>query len=349
MRKKTSILFVAQNPGSFNAIFPIYSSFKKQSGYALEYIFSDDNKTIVKDKSIKLVSNSDYSQRRIKQIIASFIPKVIVTGTSEGKSLEKKAIRSSMTFGIKTVSIVDFWGNYKMRFSDPGTKNLRYLPDYILVVDEYSKEQMIAVGFDSKIIYVTGNPFFDSFGKAKSRKYESEIVSFFCQPFSELSRDEGNGKLPFNEVSVFKDLVKVFEEMDITNKILIKLHPRTKNFTKFDRIIDKSHLEIKVVGNSDVKGIISRSLLVTGMSSVTLFQASLMGKKVLSYQPGCENNDPFISNKLGLTVGAYSKKSLKPIISRLLSLKISKNKKVINRYTRNESTDKVVNFIKGLI
>jgi len=81
---------------------------------------------------------------------------LVFTGTSFGDSIEKRIISAAKAENIPTISIVDFWTDYIPSFSDSEKRNFKYLPDYILAVDEIMKKEMVAEGFPKDKIFITG-------------------------------------------------------------------------------------------------------------------------------------------------------------------------------------------------
>ncbi|MEK7658934.1 MAG: NTP transferase domain-containing protein [Patescibacteria group bacterium] len=345
--KKHKIIFTAQDPGGFNAIAPVIKSFEKDARFDVSVILAKHACIYAEKQNIKYL-NADKTSFDISGA------DLIFTGTSFGDSIEKKIIFEAKEKGIPTISIVDFWTDYTPSFSDPEKRNFKYLPDYILAVDEIMKKEMEAEGFPKNKIFITGNPSFDSFDTKLNKKADKNLITFFCQPMSELykkdSKDYKNAT-KFSEVKVFYDIVEAIEKIDLNKKIIIDFHPRAKKLNKFDKIIKKSKLKIekniKPYGENSVKN----PEIIIGMSTVVLFEAALAGKKVLSYQPGLKKKiDYLASNRLGLSLPVYKKEDLYLALKRLIFQKSkAKNLKLIKKYTQNNSTQKVINFINDIL
>jgi len=346
MKKKHKIIFTAQDPGGFNAIVPVIKKLEKDARFSISVILAKHACLLAEEQNIK------YSDADKKSFDVSGAD-LIFTGISFADSIEKKIIFLAKAENIPTISIVDFWTDYAPSFSDPETKNLKYLPDYILVIDEIMKKQIIAEGLPKDKIFITGNPSFDFFVKKANQKTDKNLITFFCQPLSELykknSQDYKNST-NFNEVQVFEDIVKALEKIDLNKKIIIDFHPRAKKFDKFDKIIKNSRLKIEKNIKSYNKNSIEKPEIIIGMSTVVLFEAALAGKKVLSYQPGLKGEDPLLSNRLGLSVPVYKKSELKEALVKLiLDKSIKSSPKIVEKYTKNNSTKKVIDFMIGVL
>lgn len=328
--RKGRVLFVAQDLGGFNAILPVWKSMKSMPHFLVFFICP---------KKI-----SGRASAYMENIFDKVQPDILVTGTSIGRSHDKTAVAIAKSRQIPSIAVLDFWSNYSARFSDPGTKNFKYLPDWILVMDAYAKKEMVAEGFDAKRIVVSGNPYFDTFAKRNfnSGVGKSEIISFFEQPFSEITESAYG----FSEMHVLDDLLGALERVGLRKKVIIKLHPRTKNLSKFNRIIKRHTVRVTVNRTMNPVTLIRKSLLVLGMNSMMLFIASLAKKKVLSYQPGLHRPDPLISNRLALSIGVYKKSELLTNLKKAIHFEIKKKSlKTISDYLKNQSTTKVINFI----
>lgn len=346
-RKKHKIIFTAQDPGGFNAMAPVIKKLEKDSRFDVSVILAKHACIYAEKQNIRYL-NADKSSFNISEA------DLVFTGTSFGDSIEKKIIFTAKEKGIPTISIVDFWTDYTPSFSDPEKRNFKYLPDYILAADETMKKEMEAEGFPRNKIFVTGNPSFDFFGKRVNKKTDKNLITFFCQPMSELykknSKDYKNAT-KFSEVQVFSDIAEVIEKIDPNKRIIIDFHPRAKKFNKFDKIIKKSKLKIEKNIKPYGKNSIENSEIIIGMSTVVLFEAALAGKKVLSYQPGSDKNSDYLaSNRLGLSLPVYKKEDLYPAFKKIIFHKQkAKNLKLIKKYTQNNSTKKVINFINIIL
>lgn len=342
-----NIFFVTQDAGGFDAVFPVYDAMKKEFPRHVWGLFGDVAKQMAPMRNVSFVdptrvTDADLAVQFDRQ------PDLLVVGTSAGMSLEKRATVMARARGIPVIAILDFWSNYILRFSDPGTTNLAYLPDAILVMDQQCKRELIREGFDPKRIIVTGSPAFERFGKARRRN--GKAIVFFSQPFSELRVQDSGMDVGYDEVQVFGDIVAAVEELEIEQPIIVKHHPRTVRRDVFASIIKTSSLPIQEDHESSVSDLIDQAALVIGMNTVALFEAALAGAPVLSYQPGLNRADPLKSNRLRLSVPVYDVKRLRSTIRRLLvrPQKSAQQRQVISRYVRGQATRKVIHYLQSI-
>ena len=355
MRKKHSIIFAAENLGGFQAILPVIKGLEKT--YLTKTILAGASCQEAKKEKINFDSAKNISDLESHLLINK--PDFIFTGTSrndDGLSIEKKIIEIARREGISTASIVDGWGNYEERFSK-NRKDLKYLPDDILVIDERMKKEI-----EKKVPYqkisITGNPSFDRYAVLLKFKTKKNLIVFFSQFFTKLNKKTGNRVGP-DEVKVFRDFLESIEEIEPKKKIIIKFHPDKENLSKYDNLIRKSKLKEnirKAEKRADTEKLLREAELVVGISSTMLFKAALLCKRVVSYQPGFKGKDSLVSNSYGGSVSeggsvpVYRKKDLLPSLkSVLLKEKPKEKNKFRQKYAFNNSTDKVINFIENKI
>ena len=172
---------------------------------------------------------------------------LVLTSTSlNGVDLEKRLIVEARSRGIPSITLLDFWSNYRRRFSSDGA-TLDCLPEKIAVMDAQAQTEMIAEGFDAERLVVTGQPAFDRLAHWRSGFTPEDrtavrarlgvgpgelLVVFASQPFFMF---RGSGvDLPeypgYDERSVAALLVKALERIAGESHrgvtLVIRLHPR---------------------------------------------------------------------------------------------------------------------------
>lgn len=352
MKKAYKVLFAAQDPGGFNAIFPVIK--KMQKGHDLLILLANESRTIAKAKRISFMDCSSMRGDKLAAIFREFRPQVVIAATSMGLSLEKRVFEVARSLGVPVLSVIDFWSNYEMRFSNSGSSDLAYMPEAICITDAFMKKQMLGKGFGRQRLYVTGNPFFDTFKKfAAERRLTNHrrYILFISQPFSEdhTRFASGGSKLIFDEKIVFADIIKALSSTKIKLPILVALHPRDANRNKYDAVITGSGRKISIA-KKEVSALISNAEYVIGMNSMVLLQAAMIGKRVISYQPGlARGKDTLITNRLGLSLSAFSYGSLVKKLKLAKNLRLgSKSDKIRAQYLSGHSAGNVVRLADKL-
>lgn len=328
------ILAAADNPGGLNSILPVVKRLKNE-GEVVTFVAGGASIDILNKEGIDFISEVDFTNKMLEEIFKRR-PKVFLAGTSLGNTIDKKLLVQCKSDGIPSVYVLDYWANYLDRFSNE-KNDLKFLPDYICVMDERSKKEMIQDGFDENKLVITGNPYFDEFTKGITGDGNRQIILFISQPMD--GYDYG-----YREENVLSDVLEIIQNKindGISLSLKVRLHPRESK-GKFDSII--SNYDFAGYDFDYLEHSLSESGLIIGMNSMVLFQASLAGKIVISYQPNLKVKDMLLSNDSGLSILIKNKDDLEKVFSQYLEDKLESRIKSSNITIKN-ATDKVINFI----
>ena len=331
------IMFFAHDPGGGNSIQPLIEPLKNV-GHEV-FVFA-------KGPSLNILDNSS---EYIEGMMEKIKPDLIITGTSGDDFTERNLWTKSKNLGIKSIAILDHWINYGMRFSKYNSYNFKlynkkcdFLPTYIIVMDEYAKEEMIKDGVPSDIIFPLGNQHFENivnkYDVTENIKYKlvdnnDFLITFASQPYSEFYKNNV-------EIIVLEDLMKVVENLQNV-KILARSHPReNKNkYLKYKSekvIIENQYKPIEIIKASD---------LIVSITSMFLIESMLVGKKCISYQPHETNKNNFVMTKNNELKFINNYKDFKEEVIYQYNMKDSgKNKKL----SIENSLEKTISFIEGL-
>ena len=314
MKKKVSngmkVLFAAQDPGGRNAIMPVILALKSEGAEV----------------------GTDVAE-----------PDIFIAGTSAGDSLDKQIMR---TLGVTpSLYVLDFWLNYWQRFSSAGKKDFAFLPTRICVMDEIAKKEMIAEGFPTERLIVTGNPHFDHFADAVERKGEEERILFVSQPLSSLAAMPGFSAAACDEYAAIGNILDVLRTLPPKYYLSLRLHPKEPK-GKY-----KEYLEPRVrrADEPTLEEALSKSGLIIGMSSPVLIQAAAAGKKVLSYEPELLGNDPLVSNRVGVTTRIESKEALADALVAYAIGKWDFKTRSLREVWPKGATERVVEVVHALV
>lgn len=329
MNDRKKILLFSRDPGGANTIFPLVGPLKKK-GYVVLLYGKDMALKIYSDHGLSGLNIKDFMSGSDRGEIESWIrrisPDFIITGTSAYDFTEKYIWHTAKKLNIPSFAILDSWINYGLRFSkytifesaryDKDKQHL-FLPDKIMVMDEYAKGEMIKNGFDGSSIAVTGHPYFEellqmrlNFQPEDSGRLRNELginvtdflITFASEPISITYKEEdGQGFYwGYNEKTILTDILECLKCIApfYANKItlLIKLHPK-EDLTYYADHIDNNGIDkINILFNkeTDALKLILSSDLICGMFSMFLTEAVILGKPVISVQTGLRRENPFI-------------------------------------------------------
>lgn len=312
-------IFLAHDPGGYDVIYPVALQLSRCENTDVAVYLSGP----AGDKLPLLKKSDQYILNKLENFILAGEKIVLITGTSWGAKIELKAIELCKANGIPTISILDYWSNYKERFEFCG----KYIfPDHYFLMDELAFKEAVENGVDSRILHIVGNPSLDRYVKsAKSRS-----VLFLSQPLSVLYGENNDG---YTEFEAFEGVRKAAEELGM--EAFIKFHPKenTEMVKKYSNYSVEGEIEM-IADEYDI---------LVGMCTMGLLQLTLMGYRVISYQPNLKKEDKCITNKLGITKGVYSYNELVSQL-KIITGNLPANDKLPFWYD-GQSTERCVNEI----
>lgn len=326
------IMFFAHDPGGANAISPLVEPLKENNEL---FIFAKG------PALTKLPNSIEYNDN-----LAKIKPDLIITGTSANDFTEKHLWQEAKKLNIKSLAILDHWVNYGIRFSKYGLADIdkfdkicEFLPDYIIVMDEFAKSEMVKDGVPENIILPFGNPHFkDILEKSKNIKNirnqfatpDEILITFASEPYIE---DYGHGE----EKTVLKDLISITKDKNA--KIVVKLHPK-EDFSKY-----KEFESEKIILNKDTTPaeIIKASDIIISMTSMFLIEAMILGKKCISYQPEQNDENKFILTKKDDLPFINNFEDFSKELIKILNIKESSS---YNNFVNLNAKEKIIEFIK---
>jgi len=270
--------------------------------------------------------------------------KLIITGTSWGNSIDKAFIKFGIEKNINVISIIDHWSWYKERFL---LKNALVLPNFILVNDEYARDEAKKEGLDGNIIYAIGNPVLENkvtkatniIGKDQWLKNlnlaDKKIITFISEEYAKDFPMDSSYYQGFDEYQVLEDILDLIGEKE---HLLIKLHPSEK-MDKYDKYKRKN---VSILYGIDLNPLIIYSDIFIGMGSMLLMEAAVLRDVVISYRPNDKKG--FIGNRIGATILVQDKQSLNEIFEK--GIKFDKSN-FAEKF--KGSTERIVDFVKGYL
>jgi len=366
------VVVICGDPGGTNAIVPVIKQLhSEKKGDVLVFAYRQAIDIMLKNNISFSTLDENITDSTIRDVLHRNTPAIIVTGTSfKPIGIEVKFIRAARKLKTPTLSILDFWTNYSLRFSDD-RGDLKYVPDKIAIMDEVAYIEMIAEGFHPDSLIVTGQPAFDTLGECKLnfnnetlRKIRRDFhihanelfVVFVSQPLSLLYGDDESNPLflGYTEKTVLNNLITALDQIaQDCNKhivLLIRPHPREKPGV-YENIIS-NFIRVIVSNEGNPRDIMMASNLVIGMNTVLLVEACYLGCIVVSMQPGLRFKDSLPTNNKGYSIPVYSKEKLIDTLRMtLMNPDIqSKMKKKMEHFKQDgHATDRVVNIIYQMI
>lgn len=292
---------------------PNFNQVLQLPGNHIAFVFSDTAganacmalaKICEKEKKVRssLFSNKQYAGAGDNFCVTNTPPSFqslgvdcVFTGTSHPESsdhFEVNFIRRAMTENIYTISFIDHWINFKLRFA--GLQISEY-PHEIWVVDEMAKQLAIADGLPKEKLFIRENPYHyylrnywqpkylnkEYFDKLQIPKTGFHLL-FAPDP---LSIRDGKNVTGFDEAEALNDLlVTTSHWKDL--RLIVKCHPLQPVDKLLDVIKHNNSQNCFLIKEADTLELIHASDIVVGFYSNLLLEAEVLGKKVIRYFPG---------------------------------------------------------------
>jgi len=309
-------LFFVEDPGAANFVAPLIP-FLEEEKYNVKVIADG----IAQDYLRKFGIEFDYNDKKedAKIIFNKYNPRLLIVGTAENpNTLGLRLIEVARYKGIKSIAVIDARMNSEFRFSGGTNHALRYVPDYLLVPDEWTKESFNKIGFPKEKIFVCGNPHFDYVFDVAVRLHREGFYSTRSRIFPDLHPNkkvltfisEGSQRtipVSYNQIlnenymfngrgsSTGRTEIAVEEFLDAVESfrpqcyLVLRLHPKDvpSDFLAYKEEFDyfsQKEDPLETVYASDI---------VVGMTSMLLCEASLLGKTIISLVPTIKEKDYF--------------------------------------------------------
>ena len=257
----------------------------------------------------------------------------LLSGTSAPPHVaEKLLIAAAKSQGIPSLSVLDFWSNYRQRWSN-ASGELAFLPDRIAVMDVQAQTDMAAEGFDRSRLVVTGQPAYDSLaamresftaGKRTRVRHalgvgdRERLVVFASQPLS-LAPPGGEDR-GYTERTAIPLVAGALDRIsaETGERIVLAIRPHPKEDAGSFAGYTGEKARVIVAARGDPRELVLAADLVLGMTSALLVEACRLGGVVGSIQPGLAGPDLLPTDALGCSLGVYAAEDIKPAIQKLL-------------------------------
>ena len=245
-------------------------------------------------------------------------PDIVLVATSMLPGVDAALLRTARGLGVPTACVLDSWVNYRERFTVPDEKTmpLGSTPDLITVMDDFTVREMVELGFPADILRVVGQPAFDAWveqtsspawrqmaGEARRElgvSDEERLVVFFSQA---LDVDYGPPGSPryrgYNQWMAFDALKRAVPGLDMSVRLVVKPHPR-EPVGAYEQPEGGARGAYRVVPSTGVGLLTAGADVVISMTSITLVQAMLAGKPIISLQPGLQVDDANVLGRMGI-------------------------------------------------
>jgi len=285
---------------------------EKLSGHGVPIVlvnngYLGDQLPHLKFKPTRVIENS---LDHIRQHIKSNPVVLYMFTTSVQDTLPLELARLTQEQSIFTMCLLDSWMNYRSRLEIDAKPAL--IPDLYTMMDEHAKKQAIQEGFPESILKVTGHPALAGLAdewscfQTKHPPLKTHPKKRIVLVFEPVASDQGTSPANaqyrgYTEEGVF---IHFCQEMQAyADRFIIDLLPHPRQDAQ--RISDlwcehRRGLEGGLLKTPSGREAVFHADGVCGMASILLYESWLLGKPVLTLQPGlCRPELAWIQNKQG--------------------------------------------------
>lgn len=287
MESKSALLFVVTQHGSFNVVYPVLKACYGK--HRIGYIGLKD----IQENGLMFNRITSDGFKLDSRDLDGF--DVFITGTSPDGTVEYEVWEYVREKKKKSIAILDLPKHCIERFMKGG----KYLfPDALCVPDERSKNELIELGMDNNRIFVTGSPYLEAVGNSWLSPEEKEATRlmlglgdkkaiFFCTEY--IAKENEGEKYGYDEIVILEHIVDYIKTRGVgTFRLFIKLHPKDDNVVYKTRMGLNSEIDYHVVSEDAGNIMLQVADVVIGMTSTILVESSILGLRVISYQPASD-------------------------------------------------------------
>lgn len=308
---RIKLLFFSCEPGGAEVLIPLIKRLESEKDF--------DVVTLGYSHALQRFASKEVHCQEVSPVSATDAPLldmirpdwVVTSATSlpERDMSEKYLWHHAQQRNIPSLAFLDQWQNYVPRFSGPGAQErLTYLPDYINCINVTGRDEMIAAGFPPERLLTWGHPYLSSLRNLASsinveavrrrlRCGDARLALFVSEPI----REHYGASRGYDQYGALELFLKMLQQRAGELRPAIKLHPKD-DVAHFEGILERyRHLDVLLMPpDINAQEAIMASDYVFGMTSIMLIEGYVLGKPVISLQPGLIGEDPFILSRLGL-------------------------------------------------
>jgi hypothetical protein len=298
-----AVIVVGRQAGTAHAFSPVIRALHENKNINTAVIaFSPAHEVW---KSVGIESMKIESYREAERILNGIHnPRFMLTGTSSYAAEDAYFWDWAFKRSVPSLAFVDHWVNYWQRFSSglDGTSRFDVVPEKIAVIDQLAVTRMIEAGCPARLLLITGHPGFDDLPRfrdmvnheVRDRIMPSDcysLVLFLSEPHSQTYKTDKDSALGYTEEDALALTLIALERAgkDRCKRfcVAVKPHP-IEEPTRIARVLE-AYKELEYVTAIIVDGhryeLVTAADAVVGMTSVLLYEATLMGRPVISVQP----------------------------------------------------------------
>lgn len=370
MSVDTDILIFVEDPGAANCVMGLPDALLPMGvrasiyarGSSIEYMKSNGVRITEVPEDISATD-----------LLGETLPKLSLIGTSENpNTLGLQLIAPAKERNIPTIGIIDGPANAQLRFKGCGSTPLQFAPDFLVVPTERLKDTFANIGYRKENIFVGGHPYYDKIktarmnlhaeGRQEVRKRvlsnapdNAPVIVFAAEISDGLDPSQfrrsddyslhGHGQSELRTNIILDELLDCINTHSPKPYLILRLHPKN-SLEEFS-----SHLSgfDQISATESATDICYSADLVTGMTSILLMEAAILGRPTLSVLPREIEKDWLESIGLGITPVATSRNELHREIDQFIKTWPKRTDNHVDKVINFGSTERIAHFLKDMI
>ena len=294
-------LFASGDVGGARTILPIIESCVKE-GIGIVFIDNGHISQEAPNHWLKVSPEILGSEALLEKFLNQNNLRVFIFASSLKDSTALSLARQMKKLHRPVIHILDNWTSYRGRMETDGLPV--FIPDHYAVMDDMAYRAAMADGIDESTLVITGQPALANlaaeFAQWKRKIDRSilnqagfdpgkKLISFISEP---VEHDQGAtletpGYRGYTEKEVIRRFCEILQPFSKNIQIAILPHPREEQDSLAELWnANKGKLFGKMLNLTRGRYGIFMSDGVAGMGSVLMYEAWLLGKPVISIQPG---------------------------------------------------------------
>ena len=212
----------------------------------------------------------------------------VIYATSVKDMLAVEIASHAGRHGVPSIHVLDNWSSYARRVDT-------FTPDVYAVMDDLAYARAVEDGVTPSILRVAGHPGLAGLASESATMPHSVTPGTLLFVSEPAARDGGVAKRGYDETIVAKLFVQeIAHHADDVEQVFMVPHPREDRGAFEARTAGlfgscTKELKWSVVARDGVRQALHQSSHIVGMSSLMLYEAWLLGRPVLSLQPGLKD------------------------------------------------------------
>jgi hypothetical protein len=234
---------------------------------------------------------------------------LLLSGAGAFNQLEHTFRLAARHAGLPCVAILDDRGRYRERFGRVSPDGwVDSTPGRICIMDDETRDEMNAQGYDRAALCVTGQPhleevqrFFTSLsrGEIELRRKAAgvvpgeQVIAFFSEPLAEALEGDTSATAQLRALSYLGNVVqRVPRRPTGSLHLVVKPHPREDPEPLRWSVRGLKHQDVRArIEGGNSLDLIALADVVVGIFSMVLFEARLAGRPAISIQIGHDRTD----------------------------------------------------------